>query len=612
MWRRTRGLRSGYRRLSRDKRTWTGCLGTVIIAVAPTVTAAFEADLTAADAPDRLEKRLKAGSLTMTLARDDEAEHTAGEILAAARSDYSTLISLLYDAGYFGPDIHIYVDGREAASIPPLNAPDVVNEVKIVVEAGRLFTFGRADIGPIAPETELPEGFAVGEPAETGAIRSAARAAISGWRQQSHAKADIAGQDIVADHPNAVLDVDVEILPGPALDFGALTIAGNEDVRTDAILRIAGYPQGEAFDPDELDTVARRLRRTGAFSSVSVREAETPNADDTLDIGITVGEQLPRRFSFGIEYSSDDGLELSGEWIHRNLFGGAERLKIEASTGTEFSSGFDGKLKFRLDLPAYLGADNDLFFFGGIEWLDEPHYDTLNLGLGAGVRRTFSEHLTGELSFGPFFSTVDDAYGSNREFYHIRFPSRLEWDLRDDSVSATRGFYLRTDLTPFLGVNDTESGVSAHIDGRAYVSLTDKIVLAGRAQIGSVLGSSAQGTAPDLLYFSGGVDTVRGQPYQSLGIPVNNDLAGARSFLGLSAEVRTKVASAITLVGFYDFGMVGPDSFIAEQNDSHSGAGLGLRYDLAGVGALRLDVAYPVHGNTGDGLQFYIGIGQAF
>ena len=41
------------------------------------------------------------------------------------------------------------------------------------------------------------------------------------------------------------------------------------------------------------------------------------------------------------------------------------------------------------------------------------------------------------------------------------------------------------------------------------------------------------------------------------------------------------------------------------------GAGLGLRYDT-GFGPIRFDVATPVAGDTGDGVQIYIGIGQAF
>ncbi|WP_428928108.1 autotransporter assembly complex protein TamA [Marinibacterium sp. SX1] len=585
----------------------------LMTATVPGLAAAFDAQLSMTDGPEKLEKRLSAASLAMSLSRDDDTRHTSSEILAAARADYGTLISLLYDAGYFGPEIHIYVDGREAADIAPLNAPETITKIDIQVTPGRLFTFGRADIGPLAPDTTLPESFRSGQPAQTSAIRSAAITSINEWRDDGHAKADISDQTIVADHPEAVLDVEVELQPGPRLDFGQLTVKGNQDVRTDAILRIAGYPEGEQFDPEELDKVRSRLRRTGAFSSVAVQEADTPNADDTLDIGITVGEQLKRRFSFGIEIESDDGITLSGEWIHRNLFGGAERLKIEAETGTDYSDGgFDGKLTFRLDMPAYFGTDNDLFYFGGIEYLDEPHYDAVNLYGGAGIRRVFSEDLTGEVSIGPFFSQVDDAYGSDRKFQAVRLPSRLEWDKRDDPVNATKGFYLRTNVTPYAGFGETQAGVSALVDGRTYLAVTDSIVLAGRAQVGSVLGSSLTGTTPDLLFFSGGADTVRGQPYESLGIPVGTDTAGGKSFLGLSAEVRTRVTSAITLVGFYDYGMVGPDSFVTADDESQSGAGLGLRYGLSGIGAIRVDVAYPVHGDTSDGLQFYIGIGQAF
>lgn len=51
---------------------------------------------------------------------------------------------------------------------------------------------------------------------------------------------------------------------------------------------------------------------------------------------------------------------------------------------------------------------------------------------------------------------------------------------------------------------------------------------------------------------------------------------------------------------------------MTEDSPYHSGAGLGVRYDLGGLGPLRLDLALPVDGDTGDGLQFYLGIGQAF
>ena len=51
--------------------------------------------------------------------------------------------------------------------------------------------------------------------------------------------------------------------------------------------------------------------------------------------------------------------------------------------------------------------------------------------------------------------------------------------------------------------------------------------------------------------------------------------------------------------------------FSGADADSHAGAGLGLRYDT-GLGPIRLDVAAPISGTTGDGVQIYVGLGQSF
>jgi translocation and assembly module TamA len=56
---------------------------------------------------------------------------------------------------------------------------------------------------------------------------------------------------------------------------------------------------------------------------------------------------------------------------------------------------------------------------------------------------------------------------------------------------------------------------------------------------------------------------------------------------------------------------VGRNAFPSSNSESHAGYGVGVRYDVTGIGPLRLDLAVP----SGDGLsdlQFYIGIGQAF
>lgn len=586
----------------------------------PTSLFALETSLIAPDAPEDLVERLEAGSLSLTATQ--RGFDTPQEILAAAQSDYLTLVSILYDSGRYSPVVNIRIDGREAASIPPLDTPSRINRVDIQVQVGPLFRFGQAEIGPLAEGTELPDGFRTGEPAPTGVLQATAQASIAQWRDVGHAKAKVGSQNILANHRDAILNARITMDPGPELTFGKASIQGNKDVRTADIARIAGFPTGQRFSPAEARTVASRLRRTGTFSSVSLREAKTPNPDDSLDFEISVAEAPKRRIEAGAEISSEQGLDLSFKWTHRNMFGGAERLRFEARIrNIGGSEDIDGLLSLRLDRPAFFGPDNDLYYLFELEQTNETHYDLFRSTLGLGVRRIFSDKLTGEIGIAAGYNISDDVFGDNREFRMILLPGRLEWDKRDNPISATKGFYLNTRAIGFAGTGETESGLYGLVDGRAYLGLgaSKRVVLAGRMQVGTVLGASIENISPDLLFYSGGGGTVRGQPYKSLGIPAaslgltpGSGEAGGRSFLGLSAEIRTSVTDKLALVGFFDYGAIDSGQFVNQDSPSHSGAGIGVRYSISGLGAIRLDLAYPVDGTTSDGLQFYFGIGQAF
>ena len=59
-------------------------------------------------------------------------------------------------------------------------------------------------------------------------------------------------------------------------------------------------------------------------------EAEAAGPGATLPVAIQVTESLPRRLGFAAEISSLDGLSAQAFWLHRNLLGGAERLRVEA------------------------------------------------------------------------------------------------------------------------------------------------------------------------------------------------------------------------------------------------------------------------------------------
>jgi len=573
---------------------------------------ALETRLSAPKAPEELTDRLQGASAALSLGDGADLQ----EVLAAALSDYRTLVQVLYDAGYFAPVVNIRLDGREAAAINLLSPRAAVENVAITVDPGPRFTFGQAEIRPL-PATEpaaLPEDFATERPASTGVIQDAATAGLSAWDRAGHAKVELAGQSITADAVKQRLDAELRIAPGPKLRLGNLRIEGESDVRRAAIQRIAGFATGKTYHPDLVSKSATRLRRTGAFSAVTVTQAETPNSDGSLDFIAKVEDLPKRRFTFGVEFSTSEAVELSSSWTHRNLFGAAERLKIDLALSGIGSGEIDGSVSARLDRPAALGTDETLFYVASLEQLEEEHFSASSATGAIGVRRTVSDTTYVEGALGLRYVHADDAYGDDREFKYVAARLRGEKDKRNIKTDPTSGYYLDGEIVPFVGLDGGDPGVQINIDARGYRSLgaSGRVVLAGRVQLGSLIGPDPGNVSPTLLYFSGGAGSVRGQEFQSLGIDVGGDTAGGRGYLALSGEVRGRITDAISLVGFYDVGFVDESSFVSGDSEYHAGAGIGLRYNVAGIGPIRLDLAMPVSGDTEDGLQFYIGIGQAF
>ncbi len=598
---------------SRPRSDLRGWLFGALVALSPNLATALETTLSAPGASEDLVDRLEETSSVFT--SESRGLDTSLEILSAALSDYRTIVQIMYDEGYFSPVVSIKLDGQEAAKINSLNVPAQFKRATILVTPGRKFKFGTAVVQPLAPGTELPEEFATGKTATTGAIQQAASAGVQGWRDTGHAKAEVEDQKVIARHAQARLDATIDLAPGPRLRFGKMIIQGDTNVRHRSIEKVAGFPSGEVYSPEQVQKVGTRLRRTGTFATVSLKEKDEPNPDGTLDFDATFEDLPPRRLTFGAEIASRDGVDITATWTHRNVFRRAERLRFEAAIrNIGGAEDIDGRIGLRLDQPDRLGPDDNTFWSALLERRNTENYNVTVASLAYGARRTFSDRLYAEASAGFQWSDADDAYGDGRKFRYFILPFRSEWDQRDSKVSATRGYYLDSQVMPFIGFSGSDSGLRMFFDGRAYNDLgtAGRLVLAGRVQLGSVLGPPPDGVTPDFLFFSGGAGTVRGQPYESLGIPVGDGVAGGKSFLGLSAEVRGKVTDTISLVGFYDYGVVDTSSFIGSGAEEHSGAGLGIRYDLGGFGPLRFDLALPVQGDTGDGLQFYLGIGQAF
>lgn len=567
----------------------------------------------------RLADSLRAASPLLEAERERVGD--AQELFGAARAEYGRLIGVLYGAGHFSPRIRVLIDGREAGAIAPIDAPRRIDRIAVEVDPGPRFTFSETTIGPLAPGTELPADLQPGAIARSDLLRDGATAAVDGWREAGHARAATGAQDIVANHADSTLAARIAIVPGTPVTFGRFIVTGNEDVRLSRIRAIASFPEGEDFSPAAMERSAQRLRRTGAFQSVALSEGEALGPGDTLDVTTTLIEAPPRRIGAGAELDTQEGLRLTGFWLHRNLLGGAERLRLEAEIGSigARGGGIDYRASARFSRPATFTPETTFFIDALAESVDTRDFYAQRASIDLGLEHIFTDTLSGEFALGYRHERLRDDAG-RRTLSTLALPVSLTWDQRNDRLNPTSGFYLEGGVTPFLGLTGADSGGQVRLDARGYLGFgeDDRFVLAGRAQAGAVAGAALFRTPSSYLFYSGGGGTVRGQPFRSLGVtspcpggpPGCTVRSGGQGFAAVSGELRARVFDNISLVGFADAGYVSARAF-SGASDWHAGAGLGLRYDT-GIGPLRVDVAGPVRGATGDGLQLYIGIGQAF
>ena len=583
------------------------------LAMAPPAAIAQDITLTVPGGDARLIERLRAGAL---LLRPADGPRQAQDITAAARADYGRLIGILYEAGYFAPVISIQLDGREASEISPFAAPVDIARVEIIVQTGAPFGLRQADIGPLAPDTILPDDFRPGGPATTPLLRDATRAALTAWQNRGHATAAVTDQRITAQHRAALLDVAIRLDPGPVIRFGTLLPEGQARMRPDRIRAIAGLPTGGIYAPDTLARAETRLRDTGAFSAVALRLGD-PSSDAVADVTALVDEAPLRRLGFGAEIASDEGIMLSAYWMHRNLLGGAERLRfdLEVSGINDLTSGdeIDTELSARFDRPATFGPDTGLSLEAEVLLLREPSFQIDGVGVEGRLTHRLSDQLTLDGGVGLAFSRIQDGFGQ-RDITRLTLPLGATYDTRDDPIDARRGRFANGTITPFQ-VLGGGAGVRLTVDGRSYVPLgaTAKTRLAGRVQLGTVTGGALTEIPPDDLFFSGGSGTVRGQAFRALGARQSGQASGGRSFAGLSGELRHDIGDTrFGIVGFADAGYISSGAWGDGPSDWHSGAGLGLRYSTP-FGPLRVDLATPASGTrSGQEIFLYVGIGQAF
>ena len=555
--------------------------------------------------------------------QDAPASGIAG-LVARARGDYRRILGSLYDQGYYGGTVSIQLNGVEAARLAPDARMARPVAVRIAVNPGPLFHFRNLVIVNRAPlpanaddRRPTPEslGFVMGGVARGTIVVRAEQAQIDAWRRLSYAKAAAGERKVVADHRTSSLDVTLTIDPGRAAAFGEVTVTGTERMDPQFVREQTGLEVGEVYSPDAVARAQKRLARLDVFRSLRLEAAEDIGSDGLLPFTVFVQEQALHRIGAGATFSTVDGLGVEGYWLKRNLFGHAERIRLDARiAGIAFpinTAEFDYAFGGTFTKPGFLTPDTDLVASVSAERETLDNYTETSLTARTGLTHYLTDEITLEGGLAYKRARFEDDFGT-RDFSTLSAYAGATFDNRDDKADAHRGWYLNGRVEPFYDLNYGVLAAQGIAEARTYFALGDNAVLAGRLKAGIVAGPSLSEIPPDKLFFAGGGGSVRGYAYRSIGVDnPDGTTTGGRYLLEGSVEARYRFNNDFGAVAFVDGGYVAADTF-PDISQLRLGAGIGLRY-YTGLGPLRLDVAIPVNKRPGDSsYALYLGIGQAF
>lgn len=533
------------------------------------------------------------------------------------REDKQTLVKALNSRGYYQPTLDFTIGDGEPT--PVLVTVDPGPQTRLA-EFAIDFTSDR-DLDKLKQPSLEELGITLGAPAISQQVLDAEGKLIAYLGNNGFPDATIVGRKATVDLDRNEMQVALRVDQGAFLLFGPLAIDGLDRTDEEYIRRILQWPEGETFSNRRLEKVRREAVSTNLFSQVQItRDLDDIDEDDEQRVKITFEERPPRTVSLGAGFATDFsntpfGFIGEASWEHRNILGRGELLRLSANAQPDEQAG-----AVLFSKPNWFRNDQSLQWRFTIANEAQPAYKEFSVETSLGVERELSPHWTvfggGGIKYLISDDLDSDSEASKQDYVLYTIPTRVTFDNRDNRLDATEGFLGILGLTPTLvTVSETAAYLQASLSGNHYYQVLTEpnIVLAGRARVASLVGTSIDNIPAGERLYAGGGGSVRGYEVDSLGpLDSDNDAIGGRSLLEFGVEARWRFWEDYGVVPFLDAGQVYEDSYPDFSETIQYAAGLGFRY-YSPIGPIRLDFAHPLNKRQRDReLQFYISIGQAF
>lgn len=530
-----------------------------------------------------------------------------------ARAAAEDAIAVLRSEGYYAyavtPDV--------SETDPPRPLVQVAPGPRFLIGEAGIDWRGEAPDADAAVAARNAMNLPPGAPGRAVEVIAAEGRIIAEIQQRGYADAVAEPRDVVVDHADHSVRPTYRIAAGRLVRLDGLDITSAGRTRPAWVRDLAPWTSGDAYDPDDVAELERRLLDTGVYDSVTVAlaPAERTTADGLRPVVISLAERKPRTIEGSASYATADGVGVSARWTHYNRLGRADTLSLLGQYSDR-----DTRAEATLSLPHWRRAQQTLRTSAAVYRLETDAYDEDGVGLQADVTRRYgrTSYITVGASVDATRSTEKTAgtlSDLGRDLVTVAGLGDVMLDRSNDPLNPTSGWRLSARLEPTLILGDTNLPYLRAVTQGTYYWALDKrarTVVAGRLRLGRIINGSVDRVPASQRFYAGGGGSVRGFPYQAVGPRLaDNTPRGGVSLMESSLEVRRDVTAKWGVALFVDAGAVGSSSVI-DVGDLAVGAGFGVRYNL-GFAPIRIDVATPVARRRGEApFQVYLSIGQSF
>jgi outer membrane protein assembly complex protein YaeT len=388
------------------------------------------------------------------------------------------------------------------------------------------------------------------------------------------------------------VDVTFVVEEGEPARVGEIQIVGARVTREGVIRGALTFESGGTLRVSDLTETQRRLYNLRVFRSVDVR-AEPTEDPFVRNVVVEVTELPDLRVGYGVRYSTDDQLEVSGDAQFVNIFGTARQLGFHAFANRRMT-----EVRATLAIPSFFGREVGSDFFLSRETEEGEGFEseawsaTFQQG-----RRIFSGVLA-QWSFTHRQAVVRETITSGPFPFDVQadrsvLAFSLIEDTRSSIVKPRAGRFWNATLSfapQFLG-SDLRF-LKLYGQFFYYRSLSESVVWAStyRAGIGTGFG---QYLLPTDRFRAGGPSSVRGFPVNELGPPdpITGTVIGGEGVVVMNQELRFPLFWRFGGIAFYDAGNVFLQARDFNPLDLRHTSGLGLTMDLP-FGLVSVDWAY--------------------